>query len=77
MLFLLPVFSVDLYSVGEREEFMEGGLTMAHETFVNGGEGSRGFYQSVNQYHAGTKGMYRLVVNGIEVSQTTTISPSF
>ena len=77
MLFLLPVFSVDLYTVGEREEFMEGGLTMAHETFVNGvngGEGSRGFYQSVNQYHAGTKGMYRLVVNGTDFSDDNNLA---
>lgn len=74
MLFLLPVFSVDLYAVGEKKDFMDGGLTMAHETFVNGGEGTRGFYQSMDQYHAGTKGMYRLVVNGTDFSDDDNLS---
>jgi class 3 adenylate cyclase len=74
MLFMLPVFDVGLYAAGERQDFAEGGLTMAHEALINSVSEIDGFYQSLNQYYTGTKGMYRLVVNGTDYSNDGNLS---
>jgi len=74
MLFMLPVFDVRLYAAGERQDFAEGGLTMAHETLINSVDETDGFYRSLNQYYTGTKGMYRLVVNGTDYSNNGNLS---
>jgi len=67
MLFTLPLFDVTLYDVGTSTSLAAGGIDMAHEMLVNidtSSSAMNGFYHAVNQYHAKTVGMYRLVVNG-------------
>ena len=69
MLFALPTFDVGLYAVGTRTELAMGGLNMAHEILINADASPSalsGFYRAVNQYHAETTGMYRLVLNGTD-----------
>jgi len=44
MLFVLPVFDVNLYPVGTIHPFYEGGLSMAHETLINSIDQNDGFY---------------------------------
>lgn len=68
MLFVLPVFDVSLYAVGARQEFAQGGLSMAHEALVRGVDTNQGFYTLLSEYYHGTKGMYRLVLNGTDYS---------
>ena len=68
LLFMLPLF--DLHTYDSRTGLEHGGLRMLHTMFVTnpGTERSDGFYDAVETYASQAKGMYALVVDGVDFS---------
>ena len=66
LLFMLPLF--DLHTYDSRTGLEHGGLRMLHTMFVTnpGTERSDGFYDAVETYASQAKGMYALVVDGVD-----------